>query len=135
MDVSLSEIRELVMDREAWRAAIHGVAKNPTRLSDWTELNWGGIKHSTDLCLHKTKFIKYKVQTKLYEPMYILLTLHHLKSMPFFRPCPLFLFTVFYFVIKLFYIKDWVHLPASLEEEGNLYKHIRSDHNALDSPR
>ena len=38
--VSLSELRELVMDRETWRAAIHGVAKGWTRLSDWTELNW-----------------------------------------------------------------------------------------------
>ena len=40
MGMSLSKLRELVMDREAWRAAIHGFTKSWTWLSDWTELNW-----------------------------------------------------------------------------------------------
>ena len=39
MGMSLSKLRELVMDREAWRVVIHGVVKSWTRLSDWTELN------------------------------------------------------------------------------------------------
>ena len=44
MDVSLSELRELVMEREAWRAVVHGVSKSWTRLSNWTELNHGGCQ-------------------------------------------------------------------------------------------
>ena len=45
MGMSLSGLREFVMDREAWHAAIHGVTKSWVRLSDWTELNWTGKKN------------------------------------------------------------------------------------------
>ena len=47
MDNSLSEVRELVMDREAWSASIHGVAKSQTQLSYWTELNWMNAQTSS----------------------------------------------------------------------------------------
>ena len=49
MDVSLSELRELVMDREAWRAMIHGVVNSRTWLSDWIELNWTELNWRTEL--------------------------------------------------------------------------------------
>ena len=51
MDMGLSKLQELVMDREAWRVVIHGVAKSRTRLSDWTELK-NKIEKKDKICEH-----------------------------------------------------------------------------------
>ena len=60
MDMSLSELWELVMDREARHAAIHEVAKNQTRLSDWIELNW--TERKSTLNIHSLEGLKLKLQ-------------------------------------------------------------------------
>ena len=67
MDMSLSKLQELVLDREAWWTAVQGVAKSRTRLSDWTELNWTELKEKLIKSLYNRDHgSKHRVSKQLF---------------------------------------------------------------------
>ena len=68
MDMGLGELRELMMDREAWRAPVHGGYKESTRLSDWTEVNW--VLEMTVLLYLFNEQNESKALSKLYISIY-----------------------------------------------------------------
>ena len=101
MDTSLSELRELVMDREAWCAAIHGVAKSRTRLSNWTELM---------MFLHKYDFIySARPLVCIFNHKTNFSTLENLQSFPQILFPPFFLLSVLNFCGC---ILETFHMPS-----------------------
>ena len=108
MDVSLGELRELVMDREARRAAIHGVAKSRTRLSDWTELSWLGYAWGRRI---EIAFMYYQL-------------MHNNDSFSLCKPCNL-IFTRYTFKqLLLLLSRVFVLFPVKLFPQVNILQHI-----------
>ena len=113
-DMGLSKLRELVMDREAWHAVIHGVAKSWTQLSNWTELNWWCEKvfwfHSfTCRC---PVFTKALTEETVFDPLYILASF--VKNNV---PVGALVYLWVFYLVSLIYIAVFVPVPCCLDEQ------------------
>ena len=115
MDMGLGGLQELVMDREAWRAAIHGVMKSRTRLSGWTELNWTGYKLNLSVSLSGSPTLRL-VQFNsgwFFLPAYIPLSILCLRWADWWMQRAftfLFLFSIFFSHGSFYYLIEVINL-------------------------
>ena len=111
MDVSLSELQKLVMDREAWRAVIHGVAKSQTRLSNWNELNWTELNLKLNPIQPHCKYLIHYFYFMLNVLPYSLLNVHILERWDL--TCVLFsLYCFFFFFTKNIYFHGFTVIDS-----------------------
>ena len=146
MGICLSELRELVMDREAWHAAIHGVANSRTRLSNWSDLIWWNLKckilYLITVC--KLYATHYLYQKKLIISIYIQIYIHThtciYKHTLFLKRSSWYSFTSILFNVDLdsgiIYIKrvcheKWVFTSALLIAEDRIWIHTMPRTHAL----
>ena len=105
IDIGLGGLRELVMDREAWRAAIHGVAKSRTRLSDWAELNWGlpDFAEENWESIYRTLYLFFLGKIRAYNGDFVCIN-----CCCYFLP-----FLLFFYLLKKIFLSFWPYHLAT----------------------